>query len=266
MSVRVPTKTELVDNPGFRKSAPSLIAEYLATSLGVFQGLRLAQRTTRLANEIRNVSGHGYSSTLTDLDTKFFMGWAVMGVPRLYGMTKGAIQANQALKEKCVVPGERSRKIEKAIRETTETAALYGHVIGFLGQTKKLSSFANTVDLISDSFDLKIAATDCRLISKAAKQAVLENAEPEVQNTLEQTKRHTMIRIAKAVSAVASGIFGVALAAFGVVLAPAIILIILALASTSLSITGHFYKETKPYKLIDPFEHAAYNLTPVLAN
>lgn len=255
MATTVIRPDQLQPNPNVGRTPYQHAAEYTASSGGAFQTLRLCQRTAKIANEVRNLSGQGYSPVLSDIDSKCFAGWAIMGVPRLVGMTGSVAKTVADASKPSQVPGEKQRKIEKAVRDTTEMGALVGHLAGYVAKTRAFAPVANTLDLISDSTDLKIAATDLRCAVKMSKQADSEQAVAQVKKNVQHTKMHAMIRVAKAVCAVVSGILGVSLMLLGGPIVPAIILIGLSLASTVLSIYAHFYKESRPFKMIDFFEN-----------
>ncbi len=265
MATTVIRPDQLQPNPNVGRTPYQHAAEYTASGAGAFQTLRLCQRTAKIANEVRHLSGQGYSPVLSDIDSKCFAGWAIMGVPRLVGMSGSVAKTVADASKPSQVPGEKQRKIEKAIRDTTEMGSLVGHLANYVARTKVFAPVANTLDLISDTTDLKIAATDLSCAVKMAKQADREEAVAQVKKNVQQTKTHAMIRVAKAVCAVISGILGVSLMLLGGPIVPAIILIGLSLASTVLSIYAHFYKETRPFKMIDFFENRQVRQLPAHA-
>ncbi len=246
---------QIQPNPNAGRKPHEHVLEFIGSAAGIFQSSRLAQRTIKLANEVRYEAGAGYSPVLSDLDSKFFYGWAMLGVYRLPAMYMNAVKTVKELQEPNVVPGELARKAVKTVNAVCEPIALTANVFGLLTKSRVLAPLAAVTDLMADAADLTLAADDFSKMSKMQKSVEVLDVKSDVRQNVEHSRKHAMIRIAKAVCSVVGGILGLLILALGGPIVPGIILVVIALASTIFAIYGHFYKETRPNKMIDAYAH-----------
>ncbi|MBM3184041.1 MAG: hypothetical protein FJZ64_01895 [Chlamydiae bacterium] len=233
---------------------------YLRTDSGLFRFGQLMERVPRFANELLAQFNGTFSPALATLSSKGLTGWTWLTTfPRIATMTPGTIEAVKDAREAVkagVLPRDQIRhKVEHAVRETTDLAAMLGYGASMtaslfpqaLAAEKAIRTAADGVTFAHDVISLDMNARNLQ----AARHVDLAKATPEMKQVVAETKRQNMFAIAKDVVSIVSGILGLGLIATGVAVIPGLALAGLSLASTILAIIRDLYKDTMMYKPIE---------------
>lgn len=220
-------------NPSANDSALTHVNRFVETANGAFRELQWIDRV---------LQSFGYD----DLAKKFFNVWTGLAIPRLFQATTDMFAA---------ISDETKSKVGQ-IKDVAGGIAAWGYAGLFFGMPVKNATDICT--LTADVADLTISGHDFLAAEEHLKAVDSSNA-PLMQRFTE-TSRYALLKVAKAVCSVASGVLGLLVLCFGGPVVPAGMLLALGLGSTTFAIWNHFYKETSTYAPVSFYENRTFTV------
>lgn len=283
MAVQAPRLQAAIDgknytlHPNPREPRTPLKRTIDLTDTAAFGPFRMGQfgdRFFKLLNTIRP------NENFSNLSTMFNKMWTVTIIPRLLGVTKGAKDAVDAVKN--LKPGDdretTRRRYITAVNDVTDAASAWGYasslILACFKKTAELSlpvlKAADTITFVHDVADLQINAQDFNrarvAIIKADRIEGGGTELKEVRNNLVETQRFHMLKIFKAVCSVAGFIFSIVLAAMGQVIPAAITAAAsISLFSTIFAMGASIQEESMKYQRIKFFDDRHVQRQPQVA-
>lgn len=247
-------KVEADGNVKEHHSLGRSVLRFLESAEGLFRFGQLGERLPKFVNAAR--AEYGLSS-LAPLDTcasKSLASWTwLTTIPRVITMTPGTIdvvkEASDGLKDSALNRSQKLYRFEKASREVTDTAAMYAHAAGnvaslFPGMTAFNASCSRFADNTTFAHDILSLKMNCENYWHA-RSVDLASATRTIKETVEGTKRTTLVAIAKDIVALAG--FLVA----GSLMVKAVMLAALPLAATVLAVIRKMSEEAMTFKPIN---------------
>jgi hypothetical protein len=177
---------------------------------------------------------------------KLGLAWAMLTLPRLLEVTRTANKAWDSA-------GDTVRKMTQKVHDYAEAAAMWGYAASLLGGGNAIKSAADIPDLISNVTELSMLSADVRKIKRDA--AVMA----PVPQRLRDAMKLSFLKIANKVVTIAGSILGLSALAFGGPIVPIPALLAMGFTTATLSVSSHFFKETRPYEEIDFFKSRSFN-------
>lgn len=161
-----------------------------------------------------------------------------LGIVRLPSVTQDAFNAVSNLSVDNGVSSE--RKAGTAIKDSMDAVSAWGNSLSFVANIPNIRNFTQLTDLTTDVCDFGLSISDYSMAEKFE-----EVATGDVKNVFTRTKNYYMLRIAKAVVSVVSGILAIAMFLTGALFIPAIAMTLLSISSAFLAIRRDLYKDDR---------------------
>ncbi len=240
-------------NPNAKKTCYKHLVDYAGTANGAFRILQLMDKVNRVVVEALISVGSTLKDAFEGFGKKLTVAWTMLAIPHLFGVWKKCKESVQTLTSPIL--GERAVQIRtatEATRDIAETAAVSLYVASMVTGNNTLKICGDIPDLVTNVIDGQTAAQDW---NEARKASLIANIPVETQTALVGTQRYAFLKLVKSVCSIATGVLGLSVLALGGPVLPAIVLLMLSLASTAFSMASHFYKETAAYQPIKFFEN-----------
>lgn len=247
-------KVEADGNVKAHHSLGQSVLRFLESAEGLFRFGQLGDRLPKFVNAARAEYGLSRLAPLDACGSKSLASWTwLTTIPRVITMTPGTIdvvkEASDGLKDSTLNRSQKIYKFEKATREVTDTAAMYAHAAGNVASlfpnltafNASCTQFADNTTFAHDLISLKM---NCQNYWHA-RTVDLTSATRAIKETVEGTKRVTLVAIAKDVVA------AVGFLVAGSVMLKAVALAALPLAATVLAVVRKMCEETMAFKPIN---------------
>lgn len=248
----------LTANPKAGYTVQKHIEDYCDTSNGAFRELQLLERVSRVASHVLKQMQSGMSTFFDGFARSLNAGWVALTLPRLPKVTREGFEASKAL---LTGPKLSFRERVQKIHDVADGFATWLYAALFVTGNSVVKTAADVPDLIVNVADTTMAAQD--LINAKGELSVVkatQSSSKELQIRLDDTVKYSYMKLIKSVASVASAVLGMSMVALGAPVLPAIAFIGMGMTSTVAALTAHFFKETRPYAMVEHKEFAA--LTP----
>jgi len=241
-----------------KKSGVERVKSYLKSDEGASILPKVAKTAMDLVAEMARDSGHqraskslrkiakGFGATTKGL---FYAAWYV-------GTIELVEQSSKVMKE-----GVRDGKFVELIRRCFKWASTSTESIlpfFFPSYSTPLKNIQIVTDLASDSIGAYQAGEGWAKADYELNRASAQSdISPEVQEHLKAERGLHLLSLVKSVLSAVAGIFGVLGLVLGFAIVPSVVLLTISLATYSLSIVKHFYKENMTYKPLSDWKIAA---------
>jgi hypothetical protein len=246
--------------PNANQASPAMaVIQFLKTDEGLFRFGQLGERLPNFMNAIREQYGKVPSRPLDDCAKKSFQSWTwLTTIPRAITMTPGVIadvqDAAEAWNNQTLGLHQKRYKVEKAVREVTDAAAMYSYSVGnvaslFPSMSKLYAScLASGVNFtaVHDAASLHLNVENMA----RALTVDISKTTPEIASAVKYTIRRDMIATLKDIVALAPIVFGMLAFVTGVAVMPALAVATCSLASTAFGTLRKLYEDTLPFKPI----------------
>ncbi len=229
---------------------------FLNSAEGLFRVGQLGERLPKFINATREHYGLDRLVPLDNCMSKSLLSWTwLTTIPHAITMTPGMVSdvkdAAGAWNDSSISSKQKQYKFEKATREVTDTAAMYSYSLANVvsvfpslsHHVRSLIQFGDAATLVHDVTSLKINAQN--LVH--AYSVDTSKATRAMKETVEGTKRYSLVALAKDVAASVSGFFGIFT---GTTILPVVAFAFLSLASTVCAVFRKMCEDTMPYKPI----------------
>ena len=204
--------------------------DYINKPIGIFRTVQGTQKTLSL----------GGATAGKKLSRKLGGAIGSLGTLRIPSAVGEAVDSVSALKADSEI--SLYRRTLKAVGDVSDAIATCSYSHMFITGSPALKTVAQVTDFTNDLVDLKISRDD---YLKAADLETAATGDAKVAVT--HTKTYQLLRVVKAVAAIASTIFGVVLLALGM---PLVAFLTVSLTSTLFAILRDLYKDAGRFKVI----------------
>lgn len=212
--------------------------DYLDTSLGAFQNLRLWDKTLDVIKEVNGP----LSPTLSSFKGTLGTGMSVFAIPALPGDTVDAVKSVIDLRKNNGVSF--SRKCMKALQNVASAISTYIDCIGFF--------LPLSVKSLTRGLGFTYAATGLQMtVVDYTKAAALESkATGEAKVAVQHTKTHLFLKLIKSIASTAASILGIAALVVGYLLLPPFAMLAISVTTLFFGIAADLYKPMGRYPVI----------------
>lgn len=258
----------LTPNPNYKEykeySAWKRWVDYSNETAGVFRIFQVVDKGLRLIAEIFQLLGSFVSEAVYDVARKFGLGWTLLSVARIFGSAK-----DSAEKWSSVGPAAPATfgQVAEVIDKTADVTSTAAYAVAVITDSLPAKIAGDVLSAVGDASTLYLKAENWYASSTAANAIDLtkipKNQLEEAKETKEGLNRsatNALLRIAKAVFSIITGVIGLSVFIWGVPAVPAVALIAMSLASTIFAMAAHLHESASPTKM-----HTYAQLEPFLA-
>lgn len=242
----------LIANPRAGYTVQKHIEEYCDTSNGAFRELQVSERVSRAVSHVLKQMQNGMAIFFDGFAKSLNAGWVALTLPRLPKVTREGVEAGQAL---LTGPKLSFREGVEKIHAVAEGIATWLYAALFVTGNAVVKTAADVPDLIVNITDTTMAAQD--LLNAKSELKAARTPSKDLQTRLNDTVTYNYMKLVKSVSSVASAILGMLMIVLGGPVLPAIAFIAMGLASSVAAVSAHFFKETRPWTMVEHKEFVA---------
>ena len=261
---------KLFNRDGTQKTKTESAVEFAESAYGAFRILQLLEKTARVAIHVLKGMGASMIAAVAYLEriaSGLTRAWTLLIIPRLLDVTTKAKTAIvEWINPPVIAPVDANRDKVQKVHDIAEAGTALGHAAAFFAPHPAIKNVTEVTGLVSDVMDLQMATQDLRLADSHL--AVIDRAYPNnaaSHNQLVYTKRLALLKMAKSVAAVISGVLGLIALILGATLVSPVFLLGCGTVSASLAVMAHFYKERSPYPIVDFFHRSILAPQPQVA-
>ncbi len=216
------------------------LIEYPGRAIGALRSLSLIRTISRIYNEVVAVP----SPALRLLEKNLGTAMSGIGLVNLPSATKEAYLSLSKLGQNDGVSPE--KKTSLAVRSVLDAVSSWGLSWAFLFGTPLARQTAALAEFGFDATDLGVSIAEHN-------QALHyeEVSTGQVKEAFAHTRKYQMLRIAKAILSIATGVLALLSLFFGMTILPAILSLLLAATATMVAARRDLLKEEGKYQVID---------------
>lgn len=240
LRIEVRSNPKFVPTESSRPTWFNMAVNFAETQYGSLRVLQLGDKTFQAAARVLKGLGASMAPAAEYCEKTargLGAGWTVLCVPHSLKMWQSGTRAIEELSwDDAGYEADRERV--QGVHDVAEAVSNFGHVGKFFTRFNLFGHVADASGLVSDVCDLKMNVEDISTMN-----SLPEVQDSELRAALTHKMQHSAMKAAKAVLSVLTGIAAaMAICSMTALFTPGFLLTC-GLASASLAVTAHFYKE-----------------------
>ena len=231
-----------------KDSVVDQVVEYTGKSFGAYRSLRLLGTTAEAASMVLKDLGYKEAKSFGHFAGLMGKGAAAMTFPRIPLVLRDMRDAIKTWGQPTGGPeGSVTRGYYDGVHKVADATATCGYALSLAMGSVPIRNMADVACFVSDITD---ACMESQVYSLAQRYKE-KTSSPELKKRYEETGTEALLKIAKVVCSIVSGVLGLLVLALGGPVVPAAILLIIGLAGTIFAMASYFYRENCKYERVE---------------